>query len=137
MLAGRVPTAGARRADLERDPRRVDLGRLRGHGRRPGPDVREPSPPGGKVHHGRRQGAAVLVAGHDEVVHDEGREQQQEDDARQGKPVHLPVGPMDGSRSRGLPGPLTSHVGHRAPRGQQPAAPERRLSARRAKAPTA
>lgn len=37
----------------------------------------------------------------------------------------------------GLPGPLTSHAGRRAPRARQPAPPERRLSARRAKAPTA
>lgn len=98
--------AGAGRAHLERDPRCVDLGRLCGHGRRPGPDVGEPSLAGGEVHHGRRQGAAVLVAGHDEVVHDEGRKQQQEDDARQGEPVHLPAGPTGGSRSRAVrPGP--------------------------------
>lgn len=43
---------------------------------------------------------SILVAGHDEIVHDEGCKQQQEGDACQGKPVHLPVGRTDG-RSRG------------------------------------
>lgn len=111
------PRRAAGRAHLERDPCCVDLGRLCGHGRRPGPDVGEPSPPSGEVRHRHCQGAAVLVAGHDEVVHDEGRKQQQEDDARQGKPVHLPAGPTDGSRSRGAARPPDLARGAPSPTG--------------------
>lgn len=46
----------------------------------------------GDVQHRSGQRAVILVTGHDEVVHSQGRAQQQEDDAHQGKPVHLPAG---------------------------------------------
>lgn len=104
----RRPGTGLGRADLERDPRGVEPGRLLRQRRRLGPDVREASPPGGQVQHGGGQRAAVLVTRHDEEVHDEGREEQQEDDAGQGEPVHLPAGGAGVRRARGA---------GRAPRG--------------------
>lgn len=114
-------TTGAGRADLECDPRRVELGRGPRHRWRLGPDVGESRPPGGDVAQGGGQGAAVLVAGHDEVVDDEGGAQQQEDDARQGKPVHLPAG-RTAAVTRG-PAALTSHTARSVPCANQPAPP--------------
>lgn len=104
----RRPGTGLGSADLERDPRGVEPGRLLRQRRRLGPDVREASPPGGQVQHGGGQRAAVLVTRHDEEVHDEGREEQQEEDAGQGEPVHLPAGGAGVRRARGA---------GRAPRG--------------------
>ena len=77
---------------LERDPQGVDLGRFLRQRRRLGPDVREPDAASGETEQGGRERAAILVACHDEEIHDEGGEEQQEQDARQGEPVHLPAG---------------------------------------------
>lgn len=68
------PRAGA--ADLEGDPQGIELGGFPRYRWSLGPDVREPSMSGDDVHHGAGQGAAVLVTSHDEVVDDEGGEQQ-------------------------------------------------------------
>lgn len=101
-------TAAGRGTHLERDPQGVDLGRFLCQGRRLGPDVGEPHAAGGKVPQGGGERAAVLVARHDEEVHDEGGEEQQEQHARQGEPVHLPAGRRWARWAAGPPAPRTA-----------------------------
>lgn len=55
------------------------------------PDVRQMCLPGEQVGERIGQRALVLVTAHYEVIHDKRRKREQEKDACQGKPVHLPV----------------------------------------------
>lgn len=76
--------------DLEADPQGVQLGSFGCHRRCLGPDVCQTSMACSYIQHGGSQRAAVLVTCHDEVVHNEWSEEQQENDAGQGEPVHFP-----------------------------------------------
>lgn len=76
---------------LQSDPEGIDASSPRGQRGGPVPDVRQMLIPCQQVHEGISQGALVLGTGHDEVIHHQRCKHQQEKDACQGKPVHLPA----------------------------------------------
>lgn len=76
---------------LESDPKGIDASSLIGQCRSLVPDVRQTFLPREQVNEWIGQRALVLVTGHYKVIHDKWCKQEQEEDACQGKPVHLPV----------------------------------------------
>lgn len=76
---------------LESDPKGIDASSPIGQCGSPVPDVRQMFIPRQQVQEWSSQGALVLGTGHDEVVHNQRCKREQEKDARQGKPVHLPA----------------------------------------------
>lgn len=76
---------------LESDPKGINGSSPVGHHGSPVPDVRQMLLPSQQVQEWISQRALVLVTGHDEVIHNQWCKHQQEKDAGQGKPVHLPV----------------------------------------------
>lgn len=76
---------------LESDPKGIDASSPIGQCGSPVPDVRQMFIPRQQVQEWISQRALVLVTGHDEVIHDQWCKHEQEKDACQGEPVHLPV----------------------------------------------
>lgn len=76
---------------LESDPKGIDASSPRGQHGSPVPDVRQMFIPRQQVQEWSSQRALVLGTGHDEVIHYHWCKHQQEKDAGQGKPVHLPA----------------------------------------------
>ena len=76
---------------LESNPKGIDASSPIGQCRSLVPDVRQMFIPREQVNEWIKQRALVLVTGHYEVIYDQWRKYEQEKDACQGKPVHLPV----------------------------------------------
>lgn len=76
---------------LQSDPKGIDAHSPIGQCRSLVPDVRQMFLPGKQVGEWIGQRALVLVTAHYEVIHDKRCKHEQEKDACQGKPVHLPV----------------------------------------------
>jgi len=76
---------------LESNPKAIDASSPIGQCRSLVPDVRQMFLPCEQVNEWIKQRALVLVTGHYEVIYDKWCKHEQEKDACQGKPVHLPV----------------------------------------------
>lgn len=78
-------------AYLEGDPKGIDASSPIGQWRSLVPDVRQMFIAHEQVDDRISQRTLVLVAGHDEVIHNKWCKHEQEKDAGQGKPIYLPV----------------------------------------------